>query len=76
MTTLRAETEETMGTEGNEVVSASVEFGRRVLWTVSGIPIDGRKPAALGECCVLGCDKRAAAPSAFCSERHDRAKNW
>src|SRR5271154_4118094 len=25
----------------------------RILWTVDGLPIDAKKPASLGECCVL-----------------------
>jgi hypothetical protein len=51
---------------------ATVEFPEgRILWTLNGVPIDTKKPALLGECCVLGCDKPAAnGVSAFCAERH------
>ena len=55
--------------------SASIEFtAGRILWTVDGVPIDARKPAVMGECCVLGCDKPTHADSAFCSERHGGAE--
>ena len=57
------------------VPSASIEFtAGRILWTVDGVPIDARKPAVMGECCVLGCDKPTHADSAFCSERHGGAE--
>ncbi len=53
--------------------SAREEFPQgRILWTTTGVPIDAKKPAAIGECCVLGCGNRSAYPSAFCSERHRR----
>lgn len=55
------------------MVSAKQEFEPgRILWTVDGVPIDGRKPADLDECLVLGCDNQRAPDSCFCVERHGK----
>ena len=45
----------------------------RIIWTTDGLPLDAYKPAALGECIVLGCHNRSAEPSVCCIERHRHA---
>jgi hypothetical protein len=60
----------------SESKSASEEFEvGRIMWTVDGYPIDGRKPASLNECIILGCTNKTDPPSAFCAERHGRPVN-
>jgi hypothetical protein len=60
-----------MSTKTGSYTSAKDEFPNgRVMWLENGWPCDAYKVAALGECIVLGCDKKSVAPSCFCAERH------